>query len=155
MVEEQLKQTQKQLIINYWLWIGIGLFIIILGETGIIPNGVIADCKMTEYYIAIVMELLTICIIPVSLRLFRFRLVKKALALWAGMQRWATFRITMLGLPMIINALLYYLFYNVAFGYMGIILFLSMFFITPTKQRCLEEMNAAKGGMGDENNETR
>lgn len=116
------------------------LVIVVLGETGAIPNGVIAHRVIEQYYIAIVMELLTICIIPLSLRLFRFKFVAKRLSQVRALQHWSIVRMLMLQVPMIVNAVLYYLFYNVAFGYMGIILLLSCFFITPTMQKCKEEL---------------
>ncbi len=44
-------------------------------------------------------------------------------------------------MPMLVNAVLYYVFMNVAFGYMAIILFLSTLFIFPTQERCEQEYN--------------
>ena len=41
--------------------------------------------------------------------------------------------------PMLINTLLYYVFMNVAFGYMAIIGLLSMVFVYPSKSRCEQE----------------
>lgn len=123
----------------YAVAMAVAMLIVVLGETSVIPNGVIAHLTIEEYYTAIVMELLTICIIPISLRLFRFGFVANELHNLTTFKRWAIARMLMLQLPMIINAVLYYLFYNVAFGYMGIILFLSCFFITPTMQKCKEE----------------
>ena len=53
--------------------------------------------------------------------------------------KWGVIRLSMLCFPMLVNTLFYYLFMNVAFGYMGIILFLCLFFIVPTTDRCIEE----------------
>ena len=50
-------------------------------------------------------------------------------------------RLEMLLMPMLVNAVLYYVFMNVAFGYMAIILFLSTLFIFPTQERCEQEYN--------------
>lgn len=135
----------------YVALIAVALLIVLLGETGVIPNGVISHLNVTEYYIAIVMELLTICIIPLSLRLFRFQFVAKKLSQVEDLQRWSLVRMLMLQVPMIVNAVLYYLFYNVAFGYMGIILFLSCFFITPTMQKCEEELATEQDETNSEN----
>ena len=55
-------------------------------------------------------------------------------------------RLEMILLPMLANVVFYYLFMNVAFGYMGIILFLSACFILPTKARCEEEYAAIANG---------
>jgi len=47
----------------------------------------------------------------------------------------------MLLVPMLVNAVLYYLFMNVAFGYMAIILFLACFFVFPSQERSEQEYN--------------
>jgi len=48
-------------------------------------------------------------------------------------------RLSLLALPLVANTLLYYAFLNVAFGYLGIILFLSILFVRPTRQRFEKE----------------
>ena len=50
-------------------------------------------------------------------------------------RRKAMLRLLLLGCPLLVNTFLYYLFMNVAFGYMAIILFLCLLFIIPTKER--------------------
>ena len=82
----------------------------------------------------------TLCVIPVALRLFKFRDVARRLATPQGLLRCGMLRLLMLCVPMLINAVLYYLYMSVAFGYMGIILFLCMAFVVPTKGRCEAEI---------------
>jgi hypothetical protein len=53
---------------------------------------------------------------------------------------WGVLRLGLLSVPMILNTLFYYLFMNVAFGYMAIILFLCLFFVVPTMDRCQSEV---------------
>jgi len=144
----ELKHIQTILMRMYVAFLGTAALIAVLGETGVIPNGVIAHLTTEEYYAAIVMELLTICIIPVALKLFKLKGVERQLQTKKALLPWGTVRMTMLGVPMAVNAVLYYLFYNVAFGYMAIILFLCFFFITPTMQRCEEEIRPLS--VGDE-----
>ena len=42
---------------------------------------------------------------------------------------------------MVANTFLYYIYMNVAFGYMAIILLLSLYFVLPTMARCEVEIN--------------
>ena len=52
-----------------------------------------------------------------------------------------------------LNAVLYYQFMAVAFGYMSIILLLSLFFVYPSKTRCEQEMAELDDGEKLEQNE--
>ena len=88
------------------------------------------------------MELLTLCIIPVSLRLFKFGAVSRRLVSAESLLKYGMVRMLMLCLPMLANTLLYYLYMNVAFGYMAIIVFLCLAFVLPTKTRCESEVPA-------------
>lgn len=142
----ELKHIQAILTRAYIAFLAVVALIAVLGETGIIPNGVIAHLTIAEYHAAIVMELLTICVIPVALRLFKFGAVARRLPSRKALLPWGLLRMAMLGVPMLANAVLYYLFYNVAFGYMAIILFLCFFFINPSMRRCEEETQPLQAG---------
>lgn len=87
------------------------------------------------------MEVATICLIPLSLRLFKWKHVVSAIhsAGDRAMLRWGTVRLLMLCVPMMLNTWLYYQFMNVAFGYMGIIGLLSLAFVYPTRTRYIQE----------------
>jgi hypothetical protein len=90
------------------------------------------------------MELLTIAIIPFALRLFKFRKVNGKLTesettRWDNLLKYGSVRILLLAIPMIINVVCYYLFTLTAFAYMAIILFLCMFFVYPTVDKCIAE----------------
>lgn len=118
------------------------LAMVALFESALIVPGAMGGDKIAEYYTVLTMELLTICLIPLSLRLFKFGFVARAFArdAAAAMTRWGMVRIAMLALPMLANTLLYYLFVHVAFGYMAIIGLLSIAFVFPTVERCRQEM---------------
>ncbi|MBQ6652771.1 MAG: hypothetical protein IJM81_05170 [Prevotella sp.] len=123
--------------------VAVAIVLVIVGETGLLPNGELAEEKQTEFVVLSIMELLTICLIPLALRLFKFQRVKRELITPQGLRRWAMVRLMMIGDLILVNILLYYLFMNPAFGYMGIILFLCMFFIVPTMSRCSNELRAS------------
>lgn len=136
-----IHKTRNFLLAAFWSPIIVCLAIIIPYENDWLLAGALAGDKVAEYYVATVMELLTICLIPLSLRLFKFKAVRKALTADAAtaLRRWGMLRMAMLTIPMMVNCVLYYQFMNVAFGYMGIIGLLCLVFVFPSKTRCESE----------------
>lgn len=134
-----MMKMQKTLMAVYCSCIAAALLIVLAFEAGLLPDGVMADDKNAEFAVASAMELVTIVSIPVALRLLKFGFVRKRISSRRQAFGWVLLRMVVLALLMVANTVLYYLFMNVAFGYMGIILFLCMFFITPTKDRWLKE----------------
>lgn len=130
--------SRKTLLWEFWIPVIISLIIIVLYENEILLPGVWGTDKIADYYVAIAMELITICLIPLALRMFKFKKVQASVKKDSehNYMRWASLRIVMLTLPMMVNAWLYYQFMNVAFGYMGIIGLLCLVFIYPSKTRC-------------------
>lgn len=137
-----MERVRKILLLEFWLPIVVSLVVIVLFENEILIPGAYADNKIADYYVAIAMELVTICLIPLSLRLFKFKKVKAAIKAgsYNGLLHWGALRLAMLVVPMVANAILYYLFMNVAFGYMGIIGLLCLVFVYPSKTRCNTEL---------------
>ena len=133
-----MKKVQKKLMTLFCASIAISLLLVFLSEINIVPNGTLAESKDSEFVMMTVMEILTLCVIPLSLRLFKFKPIHTKLIEQKeqALLPWGTLRICLLALPMIVNAQLYYQYMNVAFGYLAIILFLCMFFIIPTMDRC-------------------
>lgn len=150
-----INNLRRMLLLEFWIPVLICLCIIILYENDLLLSGSWHDNKMDEYYVAIVMELVTICLIPLSLRLFKFQSVKQDLQASAGLmlRRWGSVRLLMLTLPMMVNCWLYYQFMNVAFGYMGIIGLLSLCFVYPSKTRCSQEVAEASAEKGENEKE--
>lgn len=133
-----MNNSRKLLLVEFWIPIFICSCIIILFENDLLPSGGWLENKVQEYYVAMAMELITIILIPLSLRLFKFRFVKRQLLSipTQALGTWGTVRLCMLTLPMMVNCWLYYMFMNVAFGYMGIIGILCLCFVYPSKDRC-------------------
>lgn len=146
-----INNLRRMLLLEFWISVLICLCIIILYENDLLLSGSWHDNKIDEYYVAIVMELVTICLIPLSLRLFKFRSVKQDLQTSEGLmlRKWGSMRLLMLTLPMMVNCWLYYQFMNVAFGYMGIIGLLSLCFVYPSKARCSQETAEASAEKGE------
>lgn len=135
-----MKDVLKLLPLVYWLPIGVSLLMVALYENEILlPGGLEVD-KRLDFLVATAMECLTICCIPVALRLFKFAVPKRALKRGAeGYVRWAVVRLVLIVVPMTVNTWLYYQFMNVAFGYMAIIGMLSLLMVYPTRTRYLHE----------------
>lgn len=138
-----MNNTQHRLMAVVCTFTALSAAIVVLCESGLLPEGVLKTADgSTEFAAVVVMELLTICVIPVALRLFKWKAVARRVATAEGLLRMGLVRLLMLCVPMLANTVLYYLYVNVAFGYLGIILFLCMAFVLPTKERCAAEMSA-------------
>lgn len=146
-----MKQVGKILTINYFSILALTLAVIVCGENDWLINvGIMHSNKNSDFLMTSIMEIITICLIPIALRLFKFKKVRNDIVSdnterHSSFTTWALVRLLMLQLPMLINAILYYIYMNVAFGYMGIILFLASFFIFPTEERCKFEYERMKG----------
>ena len=133
---------------TFWCNIGVATFIALLFETRILQTGQWAGDEHLLFILATIMQLLTICIIPIALRLFKFKKVGARLTAGSEDERaqalrtWGLLRLDLLNFPMLLNILFYYLTDVVGFIYMGIILALCLFFVFPSRQRCMEETNS-------------
>ncbi|HEY9551475.1 MAG TPA: hypothetical protein VIQ97_04245 [Prevotella sp.] len=138
-----MQKAKTVLSAEFYLSIALSLLFVVLFESGFLPSGEWALDKTLEFKLLSIMEIVTIVCIPLALRLFKFKAVNQRLTTGDRREEFLiTFgmvRLNMLCLPMIANVLLYYLFMHVAFGYMGIILFLCLFFVVPTADRCRAE----------------
>ena len=136
-----METIQKKLQLIFWIPIALSAIIIVSGELDIIPNGILANDKQVEFVIMSMMEILTIFAIPVALKLFKFKAIANKLAsdTLLHFERWGIVRLCLLNVPMVINLVCYYLFVGAGFGYLAIILFLSLFFVYPSLSRCYNE----------------
>ena len=95
-----------------WGALSIALAIVVACETGLVQPGWLTGNVMVEYVVAMVLELLTLIVIPLSLWLFKWKKVTadlkqrnaKALATWG------TVRLFLLCIPMLAAIIAYYLF---------------------------------------------
>ena len=97
---------------------------------------------VTDLYVTASMELLTLCVIPIALRMFKLSKIKKRL--YEGKEKelrlWGSLRMMMLCIPMIFNSFFYLVLYKASFAYLAIILFICLFFIYPSLARCQAEV---------------
>lgn len=136
-----LKSTQRLLMANFLFMVMLTVLLVALYETGLVEPLDMSVESPLVFVLQVTMELATIVAIPLALKLFSFKAVRRRLVRGKGdaLLPWGTARLNMLCLPMVANVFLYYQTMSPAFGYMGIILFLCLFFIYPSIGRCAEE----------------
>ena len=113
--------------------------------------------RQTMFIVSTLMILLTIGLLPLSLRLFKFKRVstdlqqRQAVAL----RQWGTIRLCTMGLLLVVNTLLYYLFgLESTYGYLAVVVLLCMPFVIPTKGRCEAEVQREDPEMEQPEEET-
>ena len=137
-----MKETRNLLMTLFSIPIGYVVAVAIVFETNIFESGLYADDKNVEFMMTAVMELVTLGTVFLALRLFKFNKVHDDLVArkYSALKKWGLLRLLMLGLPMMYNTYLYYMFMNTTFGYMAIIQMLCMPFVYPSKSRCEAEV---------------
>ena len=142
-----MKRIQKILLFDYILFLGMALLWVVLNENDVFGIvGKLHRDASSDFIFTSTMEIVTICSIPLVLRLFKFGSIREAIRkdnsqFHSTYIAFSLVRINVLLVEMLVNAVLYYFFMNVAFGYMAIILFLASFFVFPTQERCEQEYN--------------
>ena len=141
-----MKNVKNTLTVLLWTVLALALIVVVLFETDVLMFGYYAGSgEQAEFLLTTMMELLTLAVIPLALKLFKFTRVhadlvsRKAEAL----RKWGLLRLLMLLVPLLVNTLLYYAYANVAFGYMAIILVIVLPFVYPSMERCQSETEEA------------
>ena len=135
-----MKRTKKILQLLFWLPIAAALIVVAVFETNVILPGTLAGNEVTEYYVTMALELLTVAGLPLSLRLFKFPAVIRNLQ--ADKSRYTCFaslRLCVVSGHMLANSFLYYLFMQTTFGYLAIICLITMAFVFPSERPCQTE----------------
>ncbi|MBR0049070.1 MAG: hypothetical protein IJP74_07125 [Prevotella sp.] len=136
-----MKKVCTLLQIELLTAVAMSLLMAVVFETSLLPVGTMAGRQHAEMLLLFLMEPLTLASIFGALYMFRIGRVstdlksRKADAL----SLWGTIRIALLGLPLMVNTLLYYLFLNTSFGYLAIMLALAMCFVYPNLSRCIAD----------------
>lgn len=135
------------------LWILFCIPLLVAGAVYIAGDFLNADLAcwsdatdQTLFIVTTVMILFTLAIIPLALRLFRFRRVHDQLLTYKAqaLMKWGSLRLLMLGILLVANTLLYYAFaFQSSFGYLAAITLLVFPFVLPTRNRCLAETEPA------------
>ena len=138
-----MKAISQKLTIVCLLFLALSIALVVLYEIGTLESGLLADDKQSEFILTFIMELLSLGAAFLGLRLFKFASVHNELiarrepAMW----KWGLIRLLILEVPMLADTLLYYIYMNTTFGYLGIMLLLCLPFVFPSKSRCEDEVS--------------
>ena len=143
-----MKKTRNLLMTIFSGSLLLAAILYILGEFLHVDMGIFAEATRQQRFVcSTVMILLTISLLPLSLRLFKFKRIsndlqqRKAPAL----ARWGTLRLRIMGALLVVNTFLYYAFeLEASYGYLAVVTLLCMPFVIPTMNRCKEEVEEVK-----------
>jgi len=139
-----MKETKNQLMSVFVSGTVLPLMIVCIYETEVVVPGLLATDKQSEFLLTFLMELMTLGCAFLALRLFKFEKIHQELISdkAVALRKWGVIRLVMLLFPLWADTLLYYLYMNTTFGYLGIILVLCLPFVYPSKSRCEAETEA-------------
>ncbi|MBO5539098.1 MAG: hypothetical protein J5971_08680 [Prevotella sp.] len=143
MKEFSIQKVYKTTLFVWWYTaiLAIGIFVLV---SFLFNDTIFTEDPQLNFIFLTAMELITLCVIPFALRLFKFKWVKKLIKKQGtkGLLDLKASQILMLSGPMILNAMMYFLTRQVAHFYLAVILFLCMFFIYPSQEQLTNELDA-------------
>ena len=143
------EQIKKILIIQKSAFLGVWtapLLLVVLYETGLYQEGLLAGNAQMEYILQSVSILLTIGLIPFALRMFNLNLVKriKELPLQQALksyQTWSLLRLALLFVPAIMALSFYYLTMNTTNLFCACMALIATLFCVPSGSRIKNELD--------------
>ncbi len=143
MKEFSIQKVYKTTLFVWWYTaiLAIGIFVLV---SFLFNDTIFTEDPQLNFIFLTAMELITLCVIPFALRLFKFKWVKMLIKKQGtkGLLDLKASQILMLSGPMILNAVMYFLTRQVAHFYLAVILFLCMFFIYPSQEQLTNELEA-------------
>ena len=145
-MKEQIKRIliiQKSAFLGVWT---APLLLVVLYETGLYQEGLLAGNAQMEYILQSVSILLTIGLIPFALRMFNLNLVKriKDLPLQQALksyQIWSILRLALLFVPAILALSFYYLTMNTTNLFCACMALIATLFCVPSESRIKNELD--------------
>ena len=139
-----MKETKNQLMSVFVSGTVLPLMIVCIYETEVVVPGLLATDKQSEFLLTFLMELMTLGCAFLAFRLFKFEKIHQELISdkAVALRKWGVIRLVLLLFPLWADTLLYYLYMNTTFGYLGIILVLCLPFVYPSESRCEAETEA-------------
>ncbi|BEG98812.1 hypothetical protein [Bacteroides sedimenti] len=145
-METQIKATIKKLRIQYGLYLVIAVLIMVLYQTGVILEGAYAYDDTMRYALETTGIIATMALVPVSLKLFSIKLVKRiqSAPLEEALKRymrWSTVRLMLLALATYLNIMIFYMVLSNVGGLCALIGVTASLFCLPGEKRMREELN--------------
>lgn len=138
-----MKKTSNLLMMIFATFLLVAGGIYLIGDFCQFDMSVWEDAsKGSRFFVSTLMILLTIAIVPLSLRLFKFERVRQDIICRRekALKWWGILRIFCLGGLLVLNTFLYYGFgFESTYGYLAVVVLLCMPFIIPTLSRCVSE----------------
>ena len=131
----------KTIKIIFWAVLALMLAAVILFETNEQLTGFLGMTEADEFKLLSVMEMLTLMSIFLMLRLFKFERIARQIeeSPQRALPLWTSVRVAVMLVMIAANGLLYYGTMNTTFGYLAIIMMVSLPFVYPQKP---EDKNA-------------
>ena len=127
----------------FWL---LTLLTVALYELDVLPQGILVEDVRTSYMLEVLGILLTVCLIPLSLRLFSLSLVRcvqqrTLLDAVSSYRRWNEIRLALLLVPVLVNLSIYYWTLNTTGLFCAAMALVASFFCVPGRKRLENELN--------------
>lgn len=145
-MRQKIERLLKCLQVEYaMVWV-LPLLLAVLYETGVMDEGTFAGDARMDYVLQVIGILLTVGLIPLSLRLFGLSLAKcvRALSLpdaLVSYRRWSEVRLGLLLVPVLMNLSFYYSTLNTTGMLCAAMSLVASLFCVPTRKRVLGELD--------------
>lgn len=137
-----MRNTYNILRVCFWLPIVFAVAMAFVGEAGIADMTAGGDdADVREYRTLTVMELVTVVLLVAGAALMKTGFVRRDVKRrgYAALARWSLLRIAVIGVPLMINIVYYYIYVNVSFAYLTIIGAIFMAFAKPVEPKDEEQ----------------
>ncbi len=109
------------------------------GESGILPLGIVPEAYI--YNVQITACLLTVICVPVALKLLSWQNIRGCIRNNpTEYYVWATKRLLLIYVPMLLNILLHYLLMDMSPFYLSLICAVAVLYVWPSKARMMQEI---------------
>lgn len=137
--------------LTFFMWLFLALATLVLFEFELYMPGIWAGMEMNDVLFCLQTGsiLLTLCVIPVSLKLLHWRYVRKQIVRGTegaeeAYLRWSSLRCSLLGFVLFFNLLLYYCTLEKANALCALILLFAYCFCWPSQTKLKAEMEPAE-----------
>ena len=153
-MEKELKRLIRILKAEYALMWVLTVLLAALYECDILPQGLFAGDAQMEYIMQVISILLTICLIPLSLRLFNLSLTRHIAALplknaLKSYRRWSEIRIALLTVASLASLSAYYWTMDTTGLLCTGMTVIASLFCVPGKERLLSELNLSDTSLSE------
>lgn len=153
-MEKELKRLIRILKAEYALMWVLTVLLAALYECDILPQGLLAGDAQMEYIMQVTSILLTICLIPLSLRLFNLSLTRHIAALplknaLKSYRRWSEIRIALLTVASLASLSAYYWTMDTTGLLCTGMTVIASLFCVPGKERLLSELNLSDTSLSE------